>query len=903
MCHEPYAICRFSDLLICRFAGIMNPVNGSTTIRRLTAAAGTLAKITRTAWHRAGDGLLAIGLFATVFFVYTQTLAPSVAALFDDSLEFPLVVHRLAIAHPTGYPLYTLLGRLAVAVLGAWQNPAWAVNLLSAAAGALTVALVYLAGRELSRRRLPPLLGAVALACSPVFWSQAVVAEVYTLNSSFVAALLWLALRWSRRPISETVSGSFSAAGTAAKKGPQKSLFLPGERRKLRLPPAIGRAAQSVYAAYRHFFPAVPAGRRLRLHPLTLVIVVLFGLGLTHHRTIVLLTVPLLLFALLVERRVFSRAALLGPDHPGRPRWLQIITRPAVLLVLCLLGPLLLYLYLPLRGHVGSLDSTYANTWSGFWRWVAAGDYGAFLGDNPLARNLDGSFYGGLFWQQFGPAGLALAVVGLIGLAVRKQLKALLLTGLSFAAYVMFAVLYRVPDVEVFAIPAFLLVALWIGLGLDWAADLLRPRGPILGLRRLMAIGRVLLFLAAIVQPLAIAARNYSELDRSRDWIVHDYGSTVLELLPDNSTVVGLLGEMTLLRYLQETQGLRPDIQTVVADAEPARREKVEEALAQGRTVLLTRPLPGMEADHSLSAVIGLIDVSGDVETLVRVGQPSYDLPAIPFPAKVRPVEGLRLLGYGVQEHRTHDRAWAELSLWWRAPGGLGQRLKISARLVNADGQTVAAVDSEPVANTYPTTAWRPGEIITDVYDIPLPAGLPPGDYTPTVVVYDPATGLELGRAELAPVLLDGNPARPPRKVLESSLGRLTNALFGDVELLGLTPPHPRVEYHPGDALPLTLLWQAQQRPQGDLRLEFWLEGDRTYPVGEVPLGGRFGTDRWLDQQLLVRQWPILNVPEGIPPGTYQLKMRTLRDGQPVPWGRWLLPLGSDLEMGAIQVK
>jgi len=884
----------------------MSPVNGSTTTRRSTAAAGALAEITRTAWHRAGDGLLALGLFATVLFLYTQTLAPSAAALFDDSLEFPLVVHRLAIAHPTGYPLYTLLGKLAVAVLGAWRNPAWAVNLLSAMAAALTVALVYLAGREMTRRRLPPLLGAVALACSPVFWSQAVVAEVYALNSAFVAALLWLALHWARRPllpISETISGSFLAAGTAAKKEPGKGLFLPGERHGLRLPPAVGRAKQSVYTAYRRFFPAVPAERRLRLHPLTLVIVALFGLSLTHHRTIVLLAVPLLLFALLVERRVFSRAALLGPDHPGRPRWLQIAARPAVLLAVCLLGPLLLYLYLPLRGHVGSLDSTYVNTWSGFWRWVAASDYGAFLGDNPLARDLDGSFYGGLFWQQFGPVGLALAGVGLIGLAVRKQLKALLLTGMSFAAYVAFAVLYRVPDVEVFTIPAFLLVALWIGLGLDWAADLLRPRGRSIGPRRLMAFGRVLLFLAAVVQPLSIAARSYADLDQSQNWMVHDYGSTVLELLPDNSTVVGLLGEMTLLRYLQETQGLRPDIQTVVADAEPARREKVEEALAQGRTVLLTRPLPGLEADHSLSAVIGLFDVSGAVETLVRVGQPSYDLPAIPFPVKVRPVEDLRLLGYGVQEHRTHDRAWAELSLWWRSPGGLGQRLKVSARLVNADGQTVAAVDAEPVANTYPTTAWRPAEVVTDVYDIPLPAGLPPGDYTPTVVVYDPTTGLELGRAELAPVPLDGNPARPPRKALEAGLGRIVQALFGDVELLGLTPPNPQAEYHPGDALPLTLLWRAQHRPQGDLRLDFWLEGDKTYPVGEVPLGGRFGTDQWPDQQLLVRQWPVLNLPEGVPPGTYQLKMRTLRDGQPVPWGRWLFPLGSDLELGRIQVK
>ena len=883
---------------------MMDPVNRSSTTGRFTAAVRRLVGIARRSWDCASDGLLVIGLFALSLALYIRTLAPSVAALFDDSLEFPLVVHRLAIAHPTGYPLYTLLGRLTEEALGAGQNPAWAVNLLSAVAAALTVALVYLIGRELARRRLPPLLGAVALACSPTFWSQAVVAEVYTLNSCFVAALLWLALRWARRPLAKTDPGSTSVTGPVAEKQPERSLFLPGERRRLRLPPGVDQAGRAGYSAYRRFFPAVPADRRLRLHPLTFGIAAVFGLSLTHHRTIVLLAVPLLIFALLVERRAFSRAALLGPEHPGRPRWLQMATRPALLLLLCLLGPLLLYLYLPFRGHVGSLDGTYVNTWTGFWHWVTAGDYGAFLADNPLARNLDVSFYGGLFWQQFGPLGLALALLGLIGTVVRKQRSALVLTGLSFAAYVAFAIVYRVPDVEVFCIPAFLLIAIWIGLGLNWAADLWRARGPSPGLRRLAALGSLLLFLAAIIQPLAIAARHYSDLDRSRDWIVHDYGRYVLEQpLAGNSTIVGLLGEMTLLRYIQESEGLRRDIQTVVADAEPVRREQVERALAQGRSVYLTRPLPGLETDYALSAATGLIDAAGNVEALVRVVQPSYDLPDMPFPVKVRPVEGLRLLGYGVEERRAHDRAWAQLRLWWRTPDGLGQRLKVSARLVNADGQTVAAVDAEPVANTYPTTAWRPGEVVTDVYDIPLPAGLPPGDYAPAVVVYDPSTALELGRAELPPVPLGGNPLRPPRKSLGTSLGRLVDALFGDVELLGFTPPDPQAEYRPGDALPLTLLWHAQHRPKGDLRLLFWLEGNKTYPVGEEALGGRYTTAQWPDQQLVVRQWPVLTVPQGIPRGAYHLKMRLVRDGRPVPWGRWFLPLGSDLELGAVQIQ
>jgi uncharacterized membrane protein len=150
-------------------------------------------------WHRAGDGVLAVGLFAASLALYLQTMAPSVATLFDDSLEFPLVAHQLAVAHPTGYPLYTLLAKLFT--LGPGPNVAWSVNFFSAVTGALTVALIYLVTRELTRRRLPALMGAFALAVSPVFWSQSIIAEVYTLNSVFVVALLWLVLRWARHPL------------------------------------------------------------------------------------------------------------------------------------------------------------------------------------------------------------------------------------------------------------------------------------------------------------------------------------------------------------------------------------------------------------------------------------------------------------------------------------------------------------------------------------------------------------------------------------------------------------------------------------------------------------------------------------------------------------------------------
>jgi hypothetical protein len=358
---------------------------------------------------------------------------------------------------------------------------------------------------------------------------------------------------------------------------------------------------------------------------------------------------------------------------------------------------------------------------------------------------------------------------------------------------------------------------------------------------------------------------------------------------------------MTLLRYFQRTAGLRPDIETVAADAEDLRRAAIEAALAGGRSTYITRPLPGLSADHALGSVIGMIDVVGDLETLIRVGEPNSDVPDTPRPVDWELLPGLNLLGYGLREHQGHWETWLRLRLWWQAPRGLPEPFKVSARLLNAGGQVVAVTDAEPVSGAYPAPAWRPGEVVADAYEIQLPAGLPPGEYTPLVIVYEPDTVAELGRAELEPVRLEGNWARPPRRALEQSEGENLCAVFGDLELLGFTAPGPEAVFRRGDDLPLTLLWQARDLPAGVLTLALWLEGNSKHLLTEEPLGAHYSSENWLPGQV-VRQWVTTPIPDGVLPGVYQLKMRVMRDGRPVPWGCWQIPLGSDLDLGPVEI-
>jgi hypothetical protein len=92
------------------------------------------------------------------------------------------------------------------------------------------------------------------------------------------------------------------------------------------------------------------------------------------------------------------------------------------------------------------------------------------------------------------------------------------------------------------------------------------------------------------------------------------------------------------------------------------------------------------------------------------------------------------------------------LSLLWHVQEPVLKELKFSVRLVGPDGNIVAVVDQVPVHFAYPTTAWRSGEYITDVYDLTVEVNAPPGPYTPLIILYDPANNAaEVGRGELPP--------------------------------------------------------------------------------------------------------------------------------------------------------
>ena len=141
-------------------------------------------------------GVLAISLMA----VYLASLAPGLtwANVGADGGDLIAAAATGGIAHPTGYPLYLLLARLFQFMpIG---SLAFRTNLMSAVAAVAAALMVYgLVTRYLSPSLTHPvwlagLAAGLAFGLSPLIWSQAVITEVYTLHSLFVALLLFLSV-------------------------------------------------------------------------------------------------------------------------------------------------------------------------------------------------------------------------------------------------------------------------------------------------------------------------------------------------------------------------------------------------------------------------------------------------------------------------------------------------------------------------------------------------------------------------------------------------------------------------------------------------------------------------------------------------------------------------------------
>jgi tetratricopeptide (TPR) repeat protein len=479
-------------------------------------------------------------VFLIALVLYGWTLAPTVTLV--DSGELIVVAHFLGVAHPPGFPLWTMLAH--VASLMPWGSVAARVNFASAIFAALASAMLTLVVAELmivasyvaswpraptkknpqNRKTRPyalraetdagsdigqlfvfaPALGAgLLMAFSRTLWSYATIAEVYTLNTLLILLVFFLMLRW-RRCIVET-------------------------RRR------IGAAANATA-------PAVTAHDVL-LYGGALV----FGLALGVHHITLALTLPAV--GIIVYRteglRFFASKRLLYAA------------------LVSLAGLFVVYAYLPL-----AMSRTPIVSWGNprsfqeIWWHITGRQYQVFLAFTPKDLGDHLLEFGRMALREFGvwwaPMALVLAVAG-FGTLFKRDRTTFWFLALMVSADLAYALGYDIAeDKDAYYLPAFISIAIAAAFGLRWVIQFCAAKPwPRKGVYFAAA-------LAVLLASGIALAGNWPFNNRRPYFIAHDYVENILGAIEPNGLLLTFDWQVASpMLYVQEVEQHRRDVKVV----------------------------------------------------------------------------------------------------------------------------------------------------------------------------------------------------------------------------------------------------------------------------------------------------------------------------------------------------
>lgn len=751
-------------------------------------------------WRWLGPLLVAAALLP----VYLMTMSRAVGEA--DTFEFQVVAPQLGTAHPTGYPLYLLLGKLfSLLPVG---TVAWRVNLASAIFALGAAIILFWLARRLTGQPLAALAGAVAWGLAPVVWSQAIVAEVYTLHSLIVAAALWLMVSLST-----------------------------GE--------ALGR------------------DRRRRL---ALALAFTLGLGLTNHLTTVFLIPPALFVAVMnwLDRR--------SANEPTP----MIDWRFVLMLAGAFLLPLLLYLYLPFRWQAVNGEPMGLGR---FVDWVAGGRFqGALQWLGWLRDPARYGIVGRLILDNWGWFYLVLAAAGIIYLwfAQRRAAIILLLTALGFTFY---ALNYYVPDLAVFLLPTHVVLAVWVAAGIaaviSWLARIPTldrwPRGLLAGLVFLLAASPLVWQTAS-----RWSARDQSGRDGGETWA----RGVLSRPLAPGGAILADSEKIAPLYYVQQIEGLRPDLDIMVLPDEAAYRAELDGRVATGQAVYLARYLPNLAGAYHLRSAGPLVQAD------------ALPVAALPADATVlnQAVGPVRLLGYRADPAAAEDPAAAGVTLYWTLdrPLAAGEALPVIYVRWASDAIALVpqTVDGRHAAgDSYPINAWRPGEVVADYHALPYPAANCPAENNGCDVEVQVALGPRFAQRETLewvsvtrlPLIAPAAPAtgQPVRAQLGTAL---LNGVAYAPQTRPATPLTVSLSGWTGDSTPVISLQPPDALPQPDDPLSLPMPATAEGPPRMV----------------------ITQVTTDVPPGTYALWAEPMpRSGSRCGW---LAPISAGCVVGEVTV-
>ena len=142
------------------------------------------------------DYLLAAITAVLAFVVLLFTTAPDLTG--EDSGELITAAYTLGVAHPPGYPLWCILGKIFTIIIPV-GTIAFRLNFMSVFFAAAAIFFLFLVIRKQTKNRLIAASVSFLFGFSLEFWSQSNIAEVYSLDCFIIVFCLFLLQRWEEK--------------------------------------------------------------------------------------------------------------------------------------------------------------------------------------------------------------------------------------------------------------------------------------------------------------------------------------------------------------------------------------------------------------------------------------------------------------------------------------------------------------------------------------------------------------------------------------------------------------------------------------------------------------------------------------------------------------------------------
>ena len=263
-------------------------------------------------------------------------------------------------------------------------------------------------------------------------------------------------------------------------------------------------------------------------------------------------------------------AVLLVPAIAG---WLAVSGAPSAKelgrAILFVLPGLALYAYLPAASAFGSgyawnagylSDGTpiYPDLTSGegLFSYITARTFEDFSFAYSVGEQLhESTKFLGWLWQDYFGVGIVLAAVGVV-YAWRTCRPFAQLTIACLLLHSWFFVNYGVGDKDQMFLPAYVIIAIWIGIGVKGLIDLAQSRAP-------WNPAVLAAYALAVAVPVVLFAVNHSAVTYQGSDQVEVRAKQVMTDAPQGALIVGYWSDVTPLEYYQWVEGERPDLMLV----------------------------------------------------------------------------------------------------------------------------------------------------------------------------------------------------------------------------------------------------------------------------------------------------------------------------------------------------